>query len=50
MDAVIFVKNFYGMKVAQSKKTKDYYNVQREKCLEVLGNKYCLATPVKRIK
>ena len=50
MDSVIFVKNFYGMKVAQSKRTKDYYNAQREKCIKTLGNKYCLANPVKRIK
>lgn len=48
MYSTLIINFFYDLKIEQSQKTKDYYQEQRAKCLEVLGDKYLLAVSVKR--
>lgn len=44
------VTSLYGLKVTQNKKTKNYYEQQRQKALETLGNRYRLFSQVERIR
>lgn len=48
MYSTLTMNFFYDLKIKQSQMTQNYYQEQRVKCLEILGDKYLLAVSVKR--
>lgn len=44
------ITSLYGLKVNQTKKSKDYYAAQRAKAIEILGHRYVLSKSMPRVR
>ena len=49
MNYELLITSVYGLKNNQSKKSKIHFENQRLKAIELLGDKYLLAKPIKKL-